>query len=84
MMWCGFSVDEHFALTGQIVIPTAINSEIPMTLSAMRFLAPSLLLNFEEPPELIKTSELNWVASSSKLFIEVGLSCSKKFSKNLQ
>lgn len=83
-MWCGFSVHEHFALKGQVVISIAINTEIPLTVSAIRFLAPSLLLNFEEPPELTKTSELNWVASSSKLFIGVGLSCCKKFSKKLQ
>lgn len=61
------------------MIPVAINTEIALTLSAMRFLAPSLLLlNFEKPPELIKTSELKWVASCSKLFIGAGLSCSKK------
>lgn len=60
------------------MIPVAINTEIPLALSAMRFLAPRLLLNFEKPPELIKTLELKWVASCSKLFIGAGLSCSKK------
>lgn len=42
---CRIFVHENFALQGQIIIPTAINTEIPLTLSAMRFLAPGLLLN---------------------------------------
>lgn len=78
MIICRASALEKFALKGQIVIPIAINTEIPLTLSAMGLLAPSLLLNFEKPPDFIKTLELNWVASCSKLFIGAGLSCSKK------
>lgn len=77
-MSCRASVLAKFALKGQIVIPIAINTEIPLTVSAMGFLAPSLLLNVERPPDFIKTSELKWVASCSKLFIGAGLSCSKK------
>lgn len=76
MMWC--RVSKKFALKAQTAIPIAINTGIPLTLSAMRFLAPSSLLNFEKPPELIQTSELEWVASCSKLFTEASLSRSKK------
>lgn len=68
-------VELLFALKGQIVIPIAINTEIPLTLSAMGALATSLLLNLEKPPDFIKTSELKCVA---RLFIGAGLSCSKK------
>lgn len=78
VMSCRASVLQKFALKGQIAIPIAINTEIPLTWSAMGFLAPSLLLNFEKPPDFMKTSELKWVASCSKLFIGPGLSCSKK------
>lgn len=53
MMRCRVSVHEKIALKGQIVIPVAINTEIPLTLSAMRCLTASLLLNFEKPPDLI-------------------------------
>lgn len=83
-MSCRTSVLEKFALKGQIVFPIAINTEILLTLSVMGFLDPSLLLNFEKPPDFIKTSELKWLASCSKLFIGAGLSCSKKLHLDVQ
>lgn len=47
IMSCRASVLEKFALKGQFVIPIAINTEIPPTLRAMGFLAPSLFLTLK-------------------------------------